>query len=123
MARLERIQAPPQFTLGFTELEWLGYKAWYREGVARGQLVPEAMEQQDAAQCSTMQNAAKRGPMRQHRARRVGQSVSQWGDHTALYTAPDNLIIHLDFCACIHYVAQNNHRHRTVSCTFHSILF
>jgi hypothetical protein len=72
MARLERIQPPPQFTLGFTELEWLGYKAWYREGVTRGQLVPEAMEQQGAA---LMQNAAKRGPVRQHRTHRG----TSWG--------------------------------------------
>ena len=62
MARLERIQPPPQFTLGFTELEWLGYKAWYREGVARGQLVPEAMEQQDAARCSSDAECSKKGP-------------------------------------------------------------
>jgi hypothetical protein len=61
MARLERIQPPPQFTLGFTELEWLGYKAWYREGVARGQLVPEAMEQQGAAQCSTDAGCSTKG--------------------------------------------------------------
>jgi hypothetical protein len=27
MARLKRIQPPPQFTLGFTELEWQGYEA------------------------------------------------------------------------------------------------
>ena len=27
MARLKPIQAPPQFTLGFSELEWQGYKA------------------------------------------------------------------------------------------------
>ena len=62
MARLERIQQPPKFTLGFTELEWLGYKAWYREGVARGQLVPEAMEQQGAAQCSTDAECSTKGP-------------------------------------------------------------
>ena len=62
MPRLERIQPPPQFTLGFTELEWLGYKAWYREGVTRGQLVPEAMEQQGAAQCSTDAECSKKGP-------------------------------------------------------------
>jgi hypothetical protein len=55
MARLERIQPPPQFTLGFSELEWLGYKAWYREGVARGQLLP------DATECSTTADNQK-GP-------------------------------------------------------------
>ena len=27
MTRLKPIQAPPQFTLGLTELEWQGYKA------------------------------------------------------------------------------------------------
>jgi len=61
MARLERIQPPPQFTLGFTELEWLGYKAWYREGVARGQLVPDSSEnhsQSHESQAETL----KRGP-------------------------------------------------------------
>ena len=73
MARLERIQPPPQFTLGFTELEWLGYKAWYREGVARGQLLPDSSEnhsQSHESQAETL----KRGPMRQHRAHRLGQS-------------------------------------------------
>jgi hypothetical protein len=44
MARLKRIQPPPQFTLGVSEMEWLGYKAWYREGVARGQLLPDSSE-------------------------------------------------------------------------------
>jgi len=61
MARLERIQPPPQFTLGFTELEWLGYKAWYREGVARGQLLPDSSEnhsQSHESQAETL----KRGP-------------------------------------------------------------
>ena len=61
MARLERIQPPPQFTLGFTELEWLGYKAWYREGVTRGQLLPDSSEnhsQSHESQAETL----KRGP-------------------------------------------------------------
>jgi hypothetical protein len=52
---LKRPEPPPQFTLGFSELEWLGYKAWYREGVARGQLLP------DAAECSTTGDN-KKGP-------------------------------------------------------------
>jgi hypothetical protein len=52
---IERTPRPAQFTLGFSELEWLGYKAWYREGVARGQLLP------DAAECSTTGDN-KKGP-------------------------------------------------------------
>jgi hypothetical protein len=52
MARLERIQPPSQFTLGFSELEWLGYKAWYREGVARGQLLPDSSENHSQSQVS-----------------------------------------------------------------------
>jgi len=41
---LERNPRPAQFALGFSELEWLGYKAWYREGIARGQLLPDVIE-------------------------------------------------------------------------------
>ena len=61
MARLERIQPPPQFTLGFTELEWLGYKAWYREGVARGQLLPDSSENHSPSHESQAETL-KRGP-------------------------------------------------------------
>ena len=52
MARLKPIQRPPQYTLGFSELEWLGYKAWYREGVARGQLLPDSSENHSQSQVS-----------------------------------------------------------------------
>ena len=61
MARLERIQPPPQFTLGFTELEWLGYKAWYREGVARGQLLPDSSENHSQSHESQAETI-KKGP-------------------------------------------------------------
>jgi hypothetical protein len=41
---LVREPRPAQFTLGFSELEWLGYKAWCQEGIARGQLLPDVIE-------------------------------------------------------------------------------
>jgi hypothetical protein len=37
-------------------MEWLAYKAWYREGVERGQLLP------DAAECSTLNERTEKGP-------------------------------------------------------------
>jgi hypothetical protein len=53
---IERTRRTAQFTLGFSELEWLGYKAWYREGVERGQLLP------DVAECSTPNERTEKGP-------------------------------------------------------------
>jgi hypothetical protein len=58
---LKRIQPPPQFTLGFSEMEWLGYKAWYREGVARGQLLPDSSENHSQSLESQPQTL-ERGP-------------------------------------------------------------
>jgi hypothetical protein len=40
MARLNRFQTPPQFTLSFSELEWLGYKA----ACARMQQSPDGLK-------------------------------------------------------------------------------
>ena len=39
MARLKPIHRPAQAPSGLTELEWLAYLRWYREGVERGQLL------------------------------------------------------------------------------------
>jgi hypothetical protein len=39
MARLKPIHRPAQAPDGLTELEWLAYMRWYREGVERGQLL------------------------------------------------------------------------------------
>lgn len=36
---LEAIHRPAQAPSGLTELEWLAYLRWYREGVERGQLL------------------------------------------------------------------------------------
>jgi hypothetical protein len=56
MARLKRIQAPPQFTLGLTELEWQGYKATCIR------VQQAAAMRQDAAQCSSDAECSKNGP-------------------------------------------------------------
>ena len=61
MARLNRFQTPPQFTLSFTELEWLGYKAWYREGVGRSQLLPDSSENHSQSHESQAETI-KKGP-------------------------------------------------------------
>lgn len=39
MARPKPIHRPAQAPSGLTELEWLAYLRWYREGVERGQLL------------------------------------------------------------------------------------
>jgi len=39
MARLKPIHRPAQAPSGLTELEWLAYLRWYREGVERGQFL------------------------------------------------------------------------------------
>ena len=56
MARLNRFQTPPQFTLSFSELEWLGYKA------SCSRLQQTAVRHQDAAQCSSDAECSKKGP-------------------------------------------------------------
>ena len=58
---IERTPKPAQFTFGFSELEWLGYKAWYREGVARGQLLPDSSENHFQSLASQPQTL-ERGP-------------------------------------------------------------
>lgn len=39
MARSKPIHRPAQAPSGLTELEWLAYLRWYREGVERGQFL------------------------------------------------------------------------------------
>lgn len=56
MARLKRIQPPPQFTLGFTELEWQGYEA------SCIRVHQAAAMRQDAALSSTDAECSKKGP-------------------------------------------------------------
>ena len=60
-APLTRDPRPAQYALGFSELEWLGYKAWYREGVARGQLVPDSSENHSQSYESQAETI-KKGP-------------------------------------------------------------
>jgi hypothetical protein len=55
MARLKPIQAPPQFTLGFSELEWQGYK------VSCIRVQQNAAMRQDAALSSTDAECSKKG--------------------------------------------------------------
>jgi hypothetical protein len=56
MTRLKPIQAPPQFTLGLTELEWQGYKATCIR------VQQAAAMRQDAALSSTDAECRKKRP-------------------------------------------------------------
>lgn len=56
MARLNRFQTPPQFTLSFSELEWLAYKA----ACSRAQ--QNKAWQQSAAPCINDAGCSKKGP-------------------------------------------------------------